>query len=560
MKRCNKRMALTNKLRNKSLLFFGVASLLWFIFRTGTKPSRIVYPCQKVALTNSAMLLSTLVPLSQIAVLTQVGRFFGKRGKAVLALLTVLVIALVSSESFSGDIFQPVGAVNPYQEIKLALGPRNATFFPASNIYVVNGYAYAHVTELVNLMGSHGLLLYKSNVSGVNKGPNGMISRDDVVLIKINMLFPERGGTNTDVLKELIQAVVAHPDGFAGEIVVADNGQGGGSMDWSQSNAEDKAQSTQDVVNMFSLDNNVSTFSWGPLRAIRVYEYASGDMRDGYILYDNPDPETGMLVSYPKFRTQYGTYVSFKHGIWNGTGYQNRLKIINIPVLKSHFRYGVTASLKHYVGVQSENEWGGGLGNGHSKVKTGGMGSLMVETGLPTLNIIDAIWVNANPPPATSDGPETPYDAATRVNILLASTDPVALDYWAAKHVLVQAAQIIGYDDTHTLDPDSSDSSGVVNEAFGIWLNRTKNEMLAGGCFVTTDENHVNVYMHTQTVLGDATRDGSVDVYDLSNMGKTFGSTPFGPNWNPYCNFNQDNSIDAQDLLEVRKNFGKPNS
>ncbi|NIV94818.1 DUF362 domain-containing protein, partial [candidate division KSB1 bacterium] len=59
----------------------------------------------------------------------------------------------------------------------------------------------------------------------------------------------------------------------------------------------------------------------------------------------------------------------------------------NMPVLKSHSWYGVTASLKHYMGVQTQR-----LANGHQTVATGGMGTLMVETGLPTLNIIDAIW------------------------------------------------------------------------------------------------------------------------------------------------------------------------
>ena len=74
----------------------------------------------------------------------------------------------------------------------------------------------------------------------------------------------------------------------------------------------------------------------------------------------------------------------------NGTGYEKRLKVINMPVLKSHVWYGVTASLKHYMGVQSEGEQVGvGLANGHDTVGTGGMGTLMVETGLPTLNIID---------------------------------------------------------------------------------------------------------------------------------------------------------------------------
>ena len=466
-------------------LFFCVASLLWFIFRTGTKPSRIVYPCQRAALANSSIFLGISIPLSLVLVLGKTKGFVFKKEK-VLALFVILVCVGISSEPFWGA-FQIAGAVDPNKEIELVLEPRNAEAFPASDIYVVKDRVSAHIDKLVNLMGSHGLLFYKSNTRGANQGPDGLIARDDVVLIKINSQWPYRGGTNTDVLKELIQVIVQHPEGFVGEIVVADNGQGWGSMNWPESNAENTAQSTQDVVGMFMRSYSVSTYDWQDIRSTRVAEYSEGDVGDGYILYNEADPETGIFVSYPKFRTEFGTYISFKYGIWNGTGYEKRLKVINMPVLKSHFYYGVTASLKHYMGVQSEARYAG-LANGHSTVGSGGMGTLMVETGLPTLNIIDAIWINACP----SYGPETPYSMATRVNVLMAGLDPVALDYWAAKHVLVQAASLIGYGDTSTLDPDKW--------IFGRWLNFTKDEIIAGGCNVTTDESHMNVHIpHAET-------------------------------------------------------------
>ncbi len=484
-----------SKFKSKYLLLFGISSLLWLIFRTGTKPSRIIYPCQRAALANSSILLSISIPLSLTSVFFKTKKFFSKKGTAI-ALLIILSSVVLNGNAILRSI-QLVSAADPNQEIQLTLNSRTALAFPASDIYIVNGRANSHIYELVNLMGSHGLLFYKSDTPGVNQGPNGLISPDDIVLIKINEEWPYRGGTNTDILKELIQAVISHPDGFIGEIVVADNGQWQGSMDWSQSNAEDITQSTQDVVNMFTPNYNVSTYSWIPIRGNQVDEYSEGDATDGYILYGIADPETGIYVSYPKFRTQYGTYISFKHGIWNGDTYEKRLKVINMPVLKSHSSYGVTASLKHYMGVQSQGEGQAGLGNGHSTVATGGMGTLMVETGLPTLNIIDAIWVNANPPPYSGHGPSTPYTMATRINVLMGSTDPVALDYWAAKNVLMQTAVRIGYTDTHAINPDSTDKSGV-SEAFGVWLDRTKNEIIASGYDVTTDENYMNVYVKSE--------------------------------------------------------------
>lgn len=489
---CNK-----NKHKSKNLFFFGLVSLFWFIFRTGTKPSRIIYPCQRAALTNSSMLLSLSIPFSLTGILTKTKKFSSKKGMT-LALLIIVVSVTLNNEQFLGSL-QLAGAVDPNQEIQLTLEPRNAMVFPASDIYVVNGRAHAHISELINLMGFHGLLFYRSDTSGVNQGPDGLIARDDMVLIKINCQWDERGGTNTDLLKELIQMVVDHPDGFIGEIVVADNGQtqsgpfgNGGSLNWTNNNAEDHLQSAQDVVDMFSVSYNVSTWLWDTITLKKVGEYSEGDLNDGYIVNQTANPVTGMQVSYPKFKTKFGTYVSFKKGIWDPVtqSYDNdRLKLINFPVLKSHMQYGVTASTKHYMGVVSAKQT-----NAHLSVPFGGMGTEMVETRLPTLNILDAIWVNANPFPSSSCGPATPYEVATRVNVVMASTDPVALDYYGSKHVLVQAAELIGYTDTHTISPDYS-LDDVWSEAFGTWLNLTKREIIAGGFYATTDENHMNIYV-----------------------------------------------------------------
>jgi hypothetical protein len=372
----------------------------------------------------------------------------------------------------------------------LSIEAKNATVLPASDIYVANGRVSDPVSELIDLMGLHGLMFYKSGVAGANNGPDGLIARDDVVLIKINEQWNQRGGTNTDILKELIQAIVNHPDGFVGELVVADNGQGYGSMNWADSNAENTSQSAQAVVDMFSSSYNVSTYDWQPIRGNRVDEYSNGDNTSGYICYQDADPQTGIYVSYPKFQTKFGTFISFKYGIWNGTGYEQRLKIVNVPVLKTHSTYGVTGCLKHYMGVQSEGvAVRGGLANGHSTVATGGMGTLMTETRFPILNILDATWVNAIP----MQGPRTSYLGATRVNVLMASTDPAALDYWAAKHVLVQTARLIGYSDlyTATMNPDSTGTG-----PFRFYLNCTKNVIVANGYNVTTDENRMNIYVY----------------------------------------------------------------
>jgi hypothetical protein len=432
-------------------------------------------------LSSVSLFLYVSIPLVTISALDRTAKSVAKKGK-ILLLLFLLGTAAVNLMQFCTSSARTAN-LDADQEFRLFIESKNATVLPASDIYVVNGHMSNPVSELISLLGLHGLVFYQSGVAGSNTGPDGLVARDDVVLIKINEQWDQRGGTNTDILKELIQSIVNHPDGFVGEIVVADNGQGRGSMNWTESNAENTTQSTQTVVDMFSTSYNVSTYDWQPIRGIRVDEYSNGDNKSGYVCYENADPQTYIYVSYPKFQTKFGTLISFKYGIWNGTGYEQRLKVINVPVLKTHGTYGVTGCLKHYMGVQSQS-----LANGHNTVGTGGMGTLMTETMFPALNILDAIWVNAYP----LGGPATSYGSATRVNVLMASTDPVALDYWAAKHVLVQAAHLIGQEDTSTMDPDvGADAGGV----FGDWLNRTRDVIVAKGYPVTTDENRMNTYV-----------------------------------------------------------------
>ncbi len=469
------------KLRN-SLLIFLFINLIWLIFRTGTKPSRIVYPCQRAAIQNISLAVGSLIPFLSLAA------FSRKKQNWIANIKIFLIVFLIITPLGGGIILQKTTSIT---EVGLQVNSYTSASEFTSDIFVVNGPEVAHITNLIELMGSHGLLFYQSSVNGLTYGPNGLIASSDVVLIKNNCQWSQRGGTNTDLLKELIQAIIDHPDGFTGEIVIADNGQGRGRMNWGQANAIDQSQSAQTVADSFSTNYNVSTFLLDTIRTTRVDEFSVGDMKNGYVVYDSADLDSGVYVSFPKFNTTFGTMISFKNGIWNGTDYEQKLKIINVPVLKSHSGFAVTASMKHYMGVQTQ-----ALANGHQTIATGSMGTLMAELGLPTLNIIDAIWINANPAPSISNGPSTSYSEATNVSVLMASLDPIALDYFAAKHILLQTANLLGKSGTHTLDPENNDRSGL-EEAFGVWLELSKDELLRAGFNVTSNEEEMNIYANS---------------------------------------------------------------
>jgi len=368
----------------------------------------------------------------------------------------------------------------------------------ASGIFIVNGTSGNDrgVADLIDSMGKHGLLFYKSSLSARNQGPAGLLACDDTVIIKVNCQWDERGGTNTDLLRAFIQTVAQHPDGFVGEVIVADNGQAirgvtgaGGSFNYRNNNAEDTSQSVQKVVDSLCGSYRVSAYLWDTIATKRVAEYSEGDEEDGYVIDTKLDPRTGAMVSYPKFKTKFGTFISFKCGIWDSrakTYDGSRLKVINMPVLKSHRGFGVTGCVKHYMGVSSDQLTESLGADTHSTVGIGDMGTEMVGTRFPTLNIIDAIWINANP----GEGPGASYDAAVQTNIIAGSTDPVALDYWAAKYILLQASKNKGYSDISSMDPDN-----LEERSFGQWLRLSMEEINRAGYQTTVDESHMNVYV-----------------------------------------------------------------
>jgi len=487
---------LTNWIRhNFSFFIFGVICIIWFLFRTGTKPSRVEYPCQQASIAGANLWMAVyLFPL--VSMLRSNGN--GRRQTArLLGAGIIVVVIIIGALYFFGSLNSEPVIEDPSQPMAGAVFTERLNVTGVtSDIFVVNGTSGddGGVNQLLSLMEREGTPFY---AAGNRTNKTGLIAKDDVVIIKVNGQWNERGGTNTDLVKSLIQAIVDHPDGFTGEIIIADNGQGqygatgtGGNLNYTKNNAEDMSQSMVRVAGSFSGTHRVSTYLWDTISTQRVHEYIEGDMNDGYIVNETPHPRTGILVSYPKFMTHYGTYVSFKNGIWNSgtrTFETDRLKIINVPVLKTHGTYGVTGAVKNYMGVPSDKLTAQMGSRAHSTVDKGGMGTEMAETRFPTITILDAIWINANMKPS---GPVTTYAQATRMNTIAASTDPIALDFWAAQNILMPAAKSKGYSDLSSMDPENN-SPGK----FGNWLRLSMMELRGAGYRTTMDKNAINVYI-----------------------------------------------------------------
>ena len=453
--------------------------------RTGLKPTRASYPCQRAAAANVSALLgaATIPPL--LSRLSGHLKLLQTRKRIVIAIVLFAAFGLVAFVGLSSRTVLPLAdgvlGGTTLSNLAITLDQHNLAGTTPSDIFAVQDFESVETGfgALLRLMKERGLAFYS------------LFSANDVVLIKVNSQWNERGGTNTDLVRSVIEAIHDHPDGFRGEIIVADNGQGqfgsgraGGSFDWKYNNAMDRTQSIQEVVDSFSTDYEVSAYLWDRITTNRVLEYSDDDYEDGYVLGEAPSPATGITVSYPKFKTVYGTHVSFRKGIWNpatGDYDYERLKVINLPVLKTHMIYEVTGALKHYMGVVSDKLT---RHNAHRSVGKGGMGTQMAESRTPVLNILDAIWINAQP----KGGPSTSYGEAIKTNIIATSRDPLAIDYWAVREILIPAASELGYTKSSIVDPDST-----ARGSFGDWLRLSMHELLRGGYSYTIDLDSINV-------------------------------------------------------------------
>ena len=497
----NARKVLCNHSR-KSIWFLALlaaVSVVWLIVRTGAKPSRISYPCQRAAVANINIFLVALsLPLVGLTGRLLHTGIVRSRVAAAVIVSSLLVVGVVSNVGMFSTDFVPALNLAP---VVLDLQSQASDIATASNLFIVEhasgsqGNMDAAISELFSSMQMGGVSFFKTTGTS-----SGLFGANDVIIIKVNGVGPQRAGTNTDLAKSLVKAIVAHPDGFTGEVVIADNGQDTGGINMAESNAYDHSQSMTDVAAMFPT-YKVSAYSWYTLRSSSVAEYSSGNLQSGYVVNYTSNAVTGVKVSYPKFQTAYGTYISFKNGVWNQSALtydSSRLKIINMPLFKSHYDYGATSCVKNYMGVGSQT-----LTSMHNSVGNGGMGTMMVETRFPTLNILDGIWINANPfqpggssPTPGPCGPYTTYDVASYTDLICASVDPVALEYWFAKHVAMPTAVQRGYTYISSIDPDYEPITQNLDQSYHHYLTASMNQIKNSGWQATMLESEMNVYVN----------------------------------------------------------------
>jgi hypothetical protein len=311
-------------------------------------------------------------------------------------------------------------------------------------------------------------------------GVGNYIGLRDIVLLKPNAQWWNQGTTNTDAMRAFIEMVLEIP-GFQGEIIVAENHHfpDENSRGWT-TEQRNGAYNLNELVHHFQRigKRNVTKHHWrdgGPSRPGYWGGAENGGIvtgpgnGDGYmwrsdLVYVSPTGRKAMM-SYPIFTSKYsGITIDFKEGLWKNGAYlkDRKLRFINFAGLNHHGPdTGITASIKNYLGICDMTCGYRGTGpegfhNFHYvgynilpgkikyilgkfgwREKTPAMGACVgyfIRTvRAADLNVVTAEWVGY--------GSRTDLNLREQAKTVLASVDPVALDFIAARDVMMPATK-----------------------------------------------------------------------------------------------------------------------
>lgn len=345
-------------------------------------------------------------------------------------------------------------------KISASLAPNQKSQTPPEIIFrAINGSPEQNLTKVIDLMG------------GIEK----LIGSDDTVLIKPNVQWWNQGAPNLPALKTFVDLVMERPGGFKGGVVLAENCHRGprpwesDSSGWAHdfernseitnvTNYNELARilkgkyrdrfSTYHLIDVDTGNKRVFGPSDGP-----GYVYCDGSNGVPLITCENGGKGSNhraTIMTYPIIKTDKGTIIDFKHGVWERGSYTGQpLRFINFSALNHHSTYcGMTSAIKNYMGI-TDLSGGADPSNGGCLTKNyynfhsfpfnkwspgpqPGMLGAEIGTFIKTirkadLNITTAEWVGL------VSRTESPV---AHTKAILASTDPVALDYHAARYIL----------------------------------------------------------------------------------------------------------------------------
>lgn len=328
-------------------------------------------------------------------------------------------------------------------------------------------------------------------------GIRTLVAQDDIVIIKPNGQWWNQGMTNTDSIGTFIEEVLRSGN-FIGDILVCENHHflPDDSRGWTTDRPNGRWNLNQLVSHFRSRGYlRVAKVHWrdaGPNPrpqqgnaggGVRVRDGArqgNGYVWDESLHYVSPQGRKCMMT-YPVFDSPCSNArIDLKSGAFDRvTGKPLRIRFINFSGINHHGSYsGVTASIKNlmgvvdmtcgYPGIEPKGYWcthyigaesslykvaersrevlyrvGVSAPSVHRPITTlgrfdfrytgGALGYWIGQVRRPDMNFIAAEWVGW--------GGRTDSSKSARPKALLASMDPVALDYIAARDILLESTQ-----------------------------------------------------------------------------------------------------------------------
>ena len=338
----------------------------------------------------------------------------------------------------------------------------------------INGKPSQNLSKVFELMG----------------GIDQFIGLNDVVAIKPNVQWWNHGVPNLLVVKTLVEEIFNRKGGFNGEVVIVENVHRGKSP-WQHAGWAKHFDLNSDIdgINNFNDLCGQLKHKYGErfsnVHLINVksggkrvynptqgagYVYCDGTGGQQLIEMDNGVSGDGfrkVIMTYPIFKTDKGTVVDFKNGVWESGAYstENKFRFINLAGINHHSKWcGISSTIKNYLGISDLSggpdpyndgklidnyynfhsfpfdKWAPGPRSGIIGAE---IGMFMNTIRRADLNIVSAEWVGlANR--------ITPPVAHTRC--VAASIDPVALDYHCSKYILHSNSKVTFH------DPDNKNS------------------------------------------------------------------------------------------------------
>jgi len=292
-------------------------------------------------------------------------------------------------------------------------------------------------------------------------GAGSVIGPHDVVVLKCNGQWPNRGYTHTGCVKAVIDDILAIP-GFDGEVHICDNVQTYGSagafgFDATPGNRLDNWPD-HNWNSLADVYPNVATKRW-----YNTTTDISGpaDLTDGWMRTFFTHHGIPTYFSYPVYPSPLsgGRMIDLKHGVWEDGSYSatRQLKVIFMPTLNYHSTYaGITSAVKCFFGTTEIPGGISGTFRGHYQIHSATYQHPGMATDINAFRAgeLTARYMKTQYAPhlfitcAMYSGHNGRWSSAAETRTVLACTNPASLDYIACKNVISPLRA------DNTLDPD----------------------------------------------------------------------------------------------------------